>query len=50
MAVADHKGLEEKDFIALEAKGSWYLRKSHEWRLTTKSMQTVKGKQAPTND
>lgn len=42
--------LEEKGFIALHTPGNWYHRKTHEWRLTTKPMQTAKGKQPPTND
>jgi hypothetical protein len=42
--------LEEKGFIALHTPGNWYHRQAHEWRLTTKPMQTAKGKQAPTND
>ena len=42
--------LAEKGFIALEVQGSWYHRKASEWRLTTKPMQTVKGKVAATND
>ncbi len=42
--------LEEKGFIALQSSGNWYHRKAHEWRLTTKPMQTTKGKQNPTNE
>lgn len=42
--------LEEKGFIALHTPGNWYHRQAHEWRLTTKPMQTAKGKQAPTNE
>lgn len=42
--------LEEKGFIVLMKEGSWYHRKAHEWRLTTKPMQHPTGKQLPTND
>ena len=44
------KELEEKGFIRLATQGNWYGRRAHEWRLTTKPMQTVKGKVAATND
>lgn len=42
--------LQEKGFIALESPGNWYSRRAHDWRLTTKPMQTTKGKETPTND
>lgn len=42
--------LEEKGFIALHTPGNWYHRRAHEYRLTTKTMQTTKGKQAATED
>jgi DNA-binding transcriptional MocR family regulator len=42
--------LEEKGFIALHTPGTWYHRKAHEWRLTTKRMQTRSGTQLATND
>jgi hypothetical protein len=42
--------LEEKGFIALHNPGNWYHRKAHEWRLTTKRMQTPQGMQLATND
>jgi hypothetical protein len=42
--------LEEKGFIALHNPGNWYHRKAHEWRLTTKRMQTPQGMQIATND
>jgi hypothetical protein len=41
---------EDKGFIVLVTKGNWYHRKAHEWRLTTKPMQTTRGKQVATND
>lgn len=42
--------LQEKGFIALHSPGSWYHRKAHQWRLTTKRMQTTKGVEVATND
>ena len=37
-------------FLVLEQEGNWYHRRAHEWRLTTKPMQTPKGRVSPTND
>lgn len=42
--------LEQKGFLVLMRPGSWYQRQAHEWRLTTKPMQQVSGKQLATND
>ncbi|MBT3141366.1 MarR family transcriptional regulator [Ruegeria litorea] len=42
--------LEEKGFIVLHTPGNWYNRRAHEWRLTTKRMQTAKGLRVATND
>ena len=42
--------LVEKGFIALETPGNWYSRRAHDWRLTSKPMQTSKGKIPPTLD
>lgn len=42
--------LQDKGFIVLVKEGSWYHRQAHEWRLTTKSMHRVKGKEVATND
>jgi len=42
--------LQKKGFIALETEGSWYNRRTHEWRLTTKPMQRAKGNDPATND
>ena len=42
--------LQEKGFIALQSPGNWYHRRAHEWRLTTKPMQTPTGKTNPTDD
>lgn len=42
--------LAEKGFIVLETPGNWYSRRAHDWRLTSKPMQTPKGKTAPTLD
>lgn len=45
-----YQELVERGFLALEKEGSWYHRRAHEWRLTTKPMQGLKGKTPPTND
>ncbi len=37
-------------FIALVKEGNWYHRRAHEWRLTTKPIQTPKGKALATNE
>lgn len=42
--------LQEKGFIALTCPGNWYHRKAHEWRLTTKTTQAVRGNIAATNE
>lgn len=42
--------LTKKGFVVLEREGNWYQRRAHEWRLTSKPMQTPKGKLPPTND
>jgi len=42
--------LQDKGFIALTKPGDWYSRRAHEWRLTTKPMQTSKGIELATND
>lgn len=42
--------LQDKGFIVLEKEGSWYHRRAHEWRLTTKPVQSSKGKSPPTMD
>ena len=42
--------LQAKGFIVLITKGSWYNRRAHEWRLTTKPLHKVEGKVAATND
>ncbi|WP_341861314.1 helix-turn-helix domain-containing protein [Gymnodinialimonas sp. 57CJ19] len=42
--------LQDKGFIALHQPGNWYGRKAHEWRITTKKMQTVKGAKNASND
>lgn len=44
------KELEEKGFISLQISGNWYHRKAHEWRLTTKRVQALKGVEVATND
>lgn len=42
--------LADKGFLVLETPGNWYSRRAHDWRLTTKPMQTAKGKTLPTLD
>ena len=42
--------LVEKGFLVLEKRGDWYSRRAHDWRLTSKPMQTAKGKNPPTLD
>ncbi|WP_171126081.1 MULTISPECIES: helix-turn-helix domain-containing protein [unclassified Ruegeria] len=42
--------LQDKGFLVLEQEGNWYHRRAHEWRLTTKAMQTRSGKKAATNN
>jgi biotin operon repressor len=42
--------LQEKGFVVLVRKGNWYHRQAHEWRLTTKPVQKIKGKELPTED
>ena len=44
------KDLQDKGFIALETQGSWYSRRAHEWRLTTKPMQRFNGKEMATDN
>ncbi len=45
-----YKELQDKGFLALEQEGNWYNRRAHEWRLTTKPVQTRSGNQIATND
>lgn len=45
-----YEELEDKGFVALEVKGNWFSRRAHDWRLTTKPMQTASGKDPATND
>lgn len=42
--------LAAKGFVVLEREGNWYHRQAHEWRLTTKPVQRVKGRDAATHD
>ena len=37
-------------FVVLEKEGNWYHRRAHEWRVTHKPVQKVKGKISPTHD
>lgn len=45
-----YKELVEHGFLVLEKEGNWYGRRAHEWLLTTKPMQKVRGKIPATND
>ncbi|MGH1455072.1 MAG: helix-turn-helix transcriptional regulator [Paracoccaceae bacterium] len=42
--------LQEKGFVVLEREGNWYHRRAHEWRLTIKPVQAVRGRIPPTHD
>lgn len=42
--------LQEKGFVVLMREGNWYHRQAHEWRLTFKPMQALKGRVPPTQD
>lgn len=42
--------LQEKGFVVLTQEGNWYHRQAHQWRITIKPVQRVKGKEAATND
>jgi len=44
------KELQDKGFLVMVKEGDWYHRRAHEWRLTTKPVQGVKGKTPPTHD
>ena len=44
-----YKELVEHGFLVLEKEGNWYGRQAHEWQLTTKPMQRVRGREAPTH-
>lgn len=42
--------LVEHGFLELGKEGSWYHRRAHEWRLTTKPTHSAKGKEIATNE
>lgn len=42
--------LQSKGFVVLVRKGNWYRRQAHEWRLTTKPVQLIKGQEIPSHD
>jgi DNA-binding transcriptional MocR family regulator len=42
--------LQAKGFLVLEREGNWYHRQAHEWRITIKGVQRVRGKEPPTHD
>ena len=45
-----YKELVDKGFLALEVPGNWYSRRAHDWRLTTKAVETPKEKVPATMD
>ncbi|WOI55589.1 helix-turn-helix domain-containing protein [Palleronia sp. LCG004] len=40
----------DKGLLRLESEGNWYHRKAHEWRLTTKPVQKIKGQEPASNE
>lgn len=44
------RDLQDKGFLVLVREGNWYHRQAHEWRLTIKPVQLVRGTQVPTHD
>ena len=42
--------LQEKGFLVCTSEGSWYHRKAHEWRLTTKPVETRYKRSPATNE
>ena len=42
--------LQDRGFLVLEKEGNWYHRQAHEWRLTTKPTNGLKGRASPTNE
>ena len=45
-----YQELIEHGFLALEKEGNWYSRRAHEFRLTTKPVDGVRGKTSATNE
>lgn len=45
-----YQELVDHGFLVLEREGNWYHRRAHEWRLTTKPVHRVKGKDLATHD
>ncbi|MGR3551596.1 helix-turn-helix domain-containing protein [Pseudooceanicola sp.] len=44
------RDLQAKGFVVLVNKGNFYHRHAHEWRITTKGVHRVRGKELPTHD
>ena len=42
--------LQDRGFLVLEKEGNWYHRQAHEWRLTTKPTNGLKGRASPANE
>ena len=45
-----YEELQTKGFIVLMIPGDWYGRRAHDWRLTTKPMETPRGRVVPSNE
>ncbi|APX89269.1 hypothetical protein BV394_05675 [Brevirhabdus pacifica] len=44
------RDLQDKGLVVLESKGNFYHRHAHEWRITTKGVHRVRGKEIPTHE
>lgn len=44
------RDLQDKGLVVLENKGNFYHRHAHEWRITTKGVHRVRGKDVPTHE
>lgn len=44
------RDLQDKGFLVLVREGNWYHRQAHEWRLTNRPVQMVRGTEVPTHD
>jgi DNA-binding transcriptional ArsR family regulator len=45
-----YEDLAKKGLLVCEKEGNWYQRQAHEWRLTTKPLQTAKSTTPPTHE
>ncbi|WP_323765504.1 helix-turn-helix domain-containing protein [Marinovum sp.] len=44
------RDFQDKGLVVLMKEGNWYHRQAHEWRITTKPVQTPRGRETPTHD